>query len=747
VEKARQRYEELGSRRRVSSAQISAARTLLELSRLEEARDLLYTLLAPDSPIVRDCWRVLEVQVLLLLLDVSRGLKNLHDLVACSLRLVEPLMPLPLEKKKTLQADLGLLLTGFPLQLPPWSALRALPAPVQDLSWARLDAPVLLWGQQGALAAHVATFEASFDSSKEVYQVGEKLPLRLTLASALVEPVLLSRIDVSFQDDRYSLVLHASSTGELEEGTVRAGAHVAAHETLELLPSKATVFRVDLPAPKASAALCVTHVTLHWGAGPCSLQLPARPRLPTSASAAGDSGARAHNIAPSPSPSAGAASAAGDWEKRVGGGARGARAGGDGWDVVRVAETEPDASLDLSCKSPGLLGEKLRVSICVGAKAGCSVDKAVLTLLAVPEQQGAGATAAVSLSLHDHLAASHDGTATENNASIDIAAIAGGGEVRLWGMVTVVGEGLASVRLRAVLVYNHGVDGQDGVRVERERCVPLVAALTSHVTYAAATSLQCLQGSAPAAAQTPAGTAQSTPRGGSEPEAVVSAPSGGGTSSGPAVAGEALLIKVAVSVVSPEGLRLMGAQLDLAAGAARFAAETPDGSGGGGGGGGRLPTGGLQLEAGDRYTFLFSVIPEEPVSGGALMNVAGKEVPAAGATAGATAGVTAPIQVALGRSVRLLMRRCATFLGPSSLLATAFLLLSCVSLLSRHSRLQFQAPDRGALRGRSRFFFLAPAASVCATPVAADAGACLHGARGGWGLRCRFFVDPTYILD
>ena len=51
----------------------------------------------------------------------------------------------------------------------------------------------------------------------------------------------------------------------------------------------------------------------------------------------------------------------------------------------------------------------------------------------------------------------------------------------------------------------------------------------------------------------------------SETEADVSAVTAS-PSAGPAVAGEALLVKVSVSVVAPDGLRLMGAQVRQARG-------------------------------------------------------------------------------------------------------------------------------------------------------------------------------------
>ena len=110
----------------------------------------------------------------------------------------------------------------------------------------RLDAPVLLQEQQEAMCAHVATFEATFSSAKDVLTVGDVLPLRLVLTSALVEPLRLSRVDVSFRDDRYCLVLHASSAGPLEAGAVGSGAHVVEHETLELLPNQPSVFHVEV---------------------------------------------------------------------------------------------------------------------------------------------------------------------------------------------------------------------------------------------------------------------------------------------------------------------------------------------------------------------------------------------------------------------------------------------------------------------------------------------------------------------
>ena len=110
----------------------------------------------------------------------------------------------------------------------------------------RLDAPVVLKDRQDALCVHTATFDARFSSAKDVFTVGDSLPLRLAITWLLVEPVHLSRIEVNFQDDRYCLVLHASSAGELEAGAVRADAHVVVYENLEVLPNKASVFHVEV---------------------------------------------------------------------------------------------------------------------------------------------------------------------------------------------------------------------------------------------------------------------------------------------------------------------------------------------------------------------------------------------------------------------------------------------------------------------------------------------------------------------
>ena len=93
----------------------------------------------------------------------------------------------------------------------------------------------------------------------------------------------------------------------------------------------------QMPAAKASAALCATHVTLHWGAGPCSIQLPARPRHSEAAASSSPPGA-ADSITPSPSPAAGGAGVALGWGSGVLSGARGAGLCHDGWQVVRVGE-------------------------------------------------------------------------------------------------------------------------------------------------------------------------------------------------------------------------------------------------------------------------------------------------------------------------------------------------------------------------------------------------------------------------
>ena len=89
--------------------------------------------------------------------------------------------------------------------------VRTLPLPLQDLSWARLDAPltltldfdlsaaqpagagVLACGASGLgsiLGAHVATWHASFPNT--VYTVGDVIPLRVTLRSTLIAAVVFS---------------------------------------------------------------------------------------------------------------------------------------------------------------------------------------------------------------------------------------------------------------------------------------------------------------------------------------------------------------------------------------------------------------------------------------------------------------------------------------------------------------------------------------------------------------------------
>ena len=87
--------------------------------------------------------------------------------------------------------------------------VRTLPLPLQDLSWARLDAPltlaldlsaaqpagaaVLACGASGLgsiLGAHVATWHASFPNA--VYTVGDVIPVRVTLRSTLIAAVVFS---------------------------------------------------------------------------------------------------------------------------------------------------------------------------------------------------------------------------------------------------------------------------------------------------------------------------------------------------------------------------------------------------------------------------------------------------------------------------------------------------------------------------------------------------------------------------
>ena len=97
-----------GSQRRVCSLKVAQAKALFELGKLEESKQVVYVLLEPTSPIIRDGWQLLEAEVLELLLELSRVLRDLVDFVSCSLRLIDSKMPFPQHKKKSLQDDLGL---------------------------------------------------------------------------------------------------------------------------------------------------------------------------------------------------------------------------------------------------------------------------------------------------------------------------------------------------------------------------------------------------------------------------------------------------------------------------------------------------------------------------------------------------------------------------------------------------------------------------------------------------------------
>ncbi len=183
-------------------------------------------------------------------------------------------------------------------------------------------------------------------------------------------PIRLSSILVTFSDDRYSVLLHQQGEDVGEGGgggggCVRNCVHKVAMETLELRVGGPSFFSFEVPATKGSSALSVSEVTLHWGGGAGgdgSIRIPANSRHTGDTLPAALGGSSTH------------------------GGIVGA-VGGGRWDVVSVAEDEPDAVLMVSCAGPALVGEKQRVVISVKAKAGKTLKAARLSLLATPDQQ------------------------------------------------------------------------------------------------------------------------------------------------------------------------------------------------------------------------------------------------------------------------------------------------------------------------------------------------------------------------
>ena len=385
LDRAQRSNAAVGNHRRVCSLKATQARTLFELARLEDSKEVLLGLLAPDCPLIRDGWRVLEAQALELLLEVCRGLKQVREMVACSLRLIDSQVPLAAAKKKTLQDDLGLLVASFPLELPAWSSLRLLvPSPavpnvgqLQEMSWAKLETSLDLVGVNPSLCPQVATYAGTFE--REAYSVGDSMAMRLVLEGSLVLPIRLSSIRVDFSDDRYTVLLCQQGEdlghgeGDVAEGDTRKGVHKVVMETLELKAKEPTVLAVHVPAIKGSSALCVKNVTLRWGGGACCILLPTRPRF--------------HQPADSQpgTPATGLGTGEGGWGVGVGGRGRGAVGGR--WDVVRVAEAEPDAVLAVTCAGPALVGERHRVVISVKAKPGKVLKAATLSLCATPDEQ------------------------------------------------------------------------------------------------------------------------------------------------------------------------------------------------------------------------------------------------------------------------------------------------------------------------------------------------------------------------
>ena len=646
VSKAQALHTALGNTRRASSAHLLRARALFDLGRMQECREVLCALLQGDSPLVRDGWLALEAEVLALLLEVARSLQSRSDWVACSLRLIDTNMPFAPDKKKTLLDDLGLMLAAFPLELPAWSPLRALPAALQDMTWVGdgFSTPVKLSEVDLALQPQVVAFEARFE--REVYSVGEALRLRLSLRSALVAAVRLAAVVIEFQDPRYCVVLCERGADAAPEG-LHSEAHVVEQEALELLPASQSVFDVDLPARKSCAELRVSHVTLHWGIGQCSIHLPACLRAGNAVGAVVAAVDATQKCPASPPKNVGEA-----WDRGVSEvGAAGKRE--KGWEVVRVAATEPDATVAIESSGPVLLGEKHHVRVIVGAKTGKRLQEgATLSLLATFDEQTPGAAADVKLYFDSGLVNGEGGTQRAgwegdlaSSASVDLPALAEDRNIEVCGVVTVTGEEAKSVKLRAILVYRP-VDGDkedgdddEGVRVERLEQVPVVPPFSAMITYAASTSLQCLHGASPTNAPTAVASSGSD---GLEADAAA-APAPAAAASGPALAGETVFVKVAVHVISPHGLRLIGAALKLDdASASEVGQELAGG----------LMADRVDLETGDRYTFLFSIVPKEPagVAGGGLINVNSKDGRSGGKTGG---GVT---DVALGR-IQLLWER------------------------------------------------------------------------------------------
>jgi hypothetical protein len=175
--------------------------------------------------------------------------------------------------------------------------------------------------------------------------------------------------------------------------------------------------------------------------------------------------------------------------------------------------------------------------------------------------------------------------------------------------------------------------------VEKMEEVDVVCALTAQVTYVTGSTTLCLDASSAmppqlAAAQAQAAANISETSAGAAAAAAAAAAAGGETAAGdaarygPAVADEVVLVKVALTAVSPHGLRLLRATLLLAPTAAAHhsidcgggadggaSAAAAEGGGsedvGGGDGGGAvadLPPEGVLLETGDCYN-LYTLLP------------------------------------------------------------------------------------------------------------------------------------------
>ncbi|EKX49369.1 hypothetical protein GUITHDRAFT_104898 [Guillardia theta CCMP2712] len=509
--RAREKYMQQKHPRREVAVQLAMAKSLLESGSMQEAQEELTSLLL--GPIVKDRWFVLEQEVLQLQwkLDTSRALGDLELLVATSLKLLEERLQLGLDRRRRLQEDVQLLVSGFPLELPQSSS----PPPTKvDLSWANLRAPVLV-----SLPPSLLCFSLSFSSS--TFTVGEQLTFKLELSSALPAPLRLSALVARCTDSNYNFLLSAVEVDDRElqlEEEEQVKHRIRIEHELDLVPGSCWKIDCALPASLPASHLGIRNVTLVWGAPPACILLRT------------EEGARG----------------------------RGGQEHAEQRETMVMA-AKPDAKVAMVCHPPALLGELFPVALRVlsssssqlrAGRLKCRVDMTDVQGRAQVQLFAAKATGR------------QEGGGSE--LELELPVVDGGEEhVEVLHLKVVEEEAMPSLdvlqlALRAEL--QHEGDSGKVSRVEQQVEVEVEKPFLLTVLYGALSHADSLLVHQPTADVTPSSSAPSSS---SSSSSFSASPAAASSSPNFVLRGESVIARVILEALSPAALLLEEASLQL----------------------------------------------------------------------------------------------------------------------------------------------------------------------------------------